>query len=85
LVIGARYHGDLAKRAPNSMKPLPLSKLGPASQPKPWVERAWGECAFPVDSADGILSCCGPIPEGAKRPYCDFHLDLTGTGRVAAA
>jgi hypothetical protein len=84
-VIGARYHDNRSKRAPDSKKPLPAPKLGPASQPRPWTERGRAECAFPVDSPNGVLSCCGPIPEGARRPYCDFHLTLTGTGHVAAA
>lgn len=50
------------------------------SSPKPWLERAFGECAWPVggEGADTI-SCCLPAMLG--RPYCPAHWELrTGEG-----
>jgi hypothetical protein len=68
------------KAAPTPWKPtrpLPPDQLGPHAKPRLWTDREPGECAFPVESPDGLLACCGPIPLGARRPYCPFHLSLT--------
>lgn len=69
------------KAAPSPWKParpIPkLDQLGPHAKPRFWIDREPGECAFPVESPDGLLACCGPIPLGARRPYCRFHLSLT--------
>ena len=45
----------------------------PGSSPKPWLERRFGECAWPVggEGAD-TLSCCQP----AEGQYCRSHLAL---------
>lgn len=45
-----------------------------ASQAKPWLERKFGECAYPIsgEGAD-VLSCCQPAqPNG----YCKAHAAL---------
>lgn len=44
----------------------------PGVDPKPWLERAFGECAFVVggDGADA-LSCCAKVKSGT--PYCAPH------------
>jgi hypothetical protein len=53
----------------NTLQPLP------GSSPRPWVLRAFGECAFPVAGyGEGTLSCCDPVEPG--RPYCLGHCEL---------
>lgn len=75
-----RYASKPAK-ARRTSKPLPknVGKLGPLSDPKPWSEREFGDCAFPIEGEDGLLCCGGPIPPGARRPYCLHHLAATVT------
>jgi hypothetical protein len=69
------------KACPSTVKPraaMPLLKLGPQSDPKPWLDRAFRDCAFPVgQDGDDMIVCGGPIPPGARRPYCLHHLALT--------
>lgn len=43
----------------------------PGSSPRPWETRRFGECAYPIDSDEGLLSCCLKV-EGEKR-YCKAH------------
>lgn len=45
------------------------------SRPRPWMERGFGQCAWPV-SGDGaaVLSCCAPCT-GLRR-YCDPHFEV---------
>ena len=35
---------------------------------KPWIERKFGECAFPIGSGEDLLSCCAPTEDG--QSYC---------------
>lgn len=52
------------------------------SSPRPWIARAFGECAWPVggEGAD-TLSCCLPSP---GTTYCREHAELaTNTARRA--
>jgi GcrA cell cycle regulator len=49
------------------------------SNPRPWTEREWGECAWPVDGgADVQLSCCEP---GFAKGWCKSHFRI---GTVSA-
>jgi hypothetical protein len=42
------------------------------SQPRPWLTRGHGECAFPSDGEGAdTLSCCKPCDGGT--PYCAVH------------
>jgi GcrA cell cycle regulator len=57
------------------MAPQPPStpgKLLDVTAAKPWTQRAFGECAYPV-SGEGAetFSCCLPAPAGAT--YCAGH------------
>lgn len=36
------------------------------SHSKPWTERKFGECAFPIGEGADLLSCCAPT----ERTYC---------------
>lgn len=58
------------------------------STARPWLEREFGQCAFPVcgDGAD-VWSCCGPVTSGS---YCDGHKAVMfrvseGEGQARAA
>jgi hypothetical protein len=63
---------------PPSAPMPPLNKLGPDSAPKPWAAREWRECAFAVgEDSEGLIACCGPVAQAARRPYCPFHQALT--------
>jgi GcrA cell cycle regulator len=40
--------------------------------PRPWLTRAFGECAFPVGGeGEALLSCCAPARRGGA--YCPAH------------
>lgn len=42
---------------------------------KPWLERAFGECAFPaIGEGSDVRSCCAPV-DGSSR-YCADHRAL---------
>jgi hypothetical protein len=44
----------------------------PGTEPRPWLSREAGECAFPVGGdGEAVLSCCGPA-EG-RSAYCAAH------------
>ena len=48
----------------------------PGSTPRPWTQRAYGECCFPVDGdrAD-TRSCCLPTAKPTGL-YCDGHVAI---------
>jgi GcrA cell cycle regulator len=68
-VRGGRTAARALRPSPPRLAPSP----GPVadSAPRPWLERAPGQCAFPV-SGDGeaVMSCCAP---SGLRPYCPAH------------
>jgi hypothetical protein len=83
-VFGGRHKATPTTYQPR--KPPPVLELGPESNPKPLVEREWGDCAFPVGEDDaGMLICGGPVPTGARRPYCRHHAALTVSKDAAHA
>lgn len=44
----------------------------PETTPRPWLTRAFGECAFPVgEHAEGLLSCCATAKP--RSAYCPAH------------
>jgi len=56
----------------------------PGSQPRPWLSRNFGECAFPVDGeSDRTVSCCGPVQ--ANSAYCPAHHGVVFRPRSAGA
>lgn len=58
--------------APVVYAPVPISGALAGSSPRPWeTRRRVGECAWPIDSDDGVLSCC--LPVWTERPYCKGH------------
>lgn len=56
-------------------QPLPkLRELAPTVEPRHWMTRRIGECAFPIERDGETLSCCAPV--GHDNPtwaYCKPH------------
>lgn len=50
----------------------------PGSNPKPWTERRFGECNWPIGEG---LSCCEPVH---KRGWCTAHFER-GTQPMASS
>ena len=71
-----------ALRPPRPDVPLPPDRVLPATSPRPWMERAPCQCAFPV-SGDGeaVMSCCAP---SGLRSYCPAHTAAMYVRRSAA-
>ena len=65
-----------ATRLP-AFRARPLPPAPPASiarAPRPWLTRAAGECAFPIDGEGWTTrACCNPC---GQRDYCAAHLAL---------
>jgi GcrA cell cycle regulator len=53
-----------------------------ACEPRPWLERAPGQCAFPVSGeGEAVMSCCGP---SGLKSYCPGHTAAMYVRRSAA-
>lgn len=68
-----RVSSDMRRlyQLPHSVPLEPARQIETGVEPKPWMERAFGECSWPV-SGEGAdtLSCCAPI---AKGSWCKAH------------
>jgi len=55
--------------------PTPLKAAAPPpGTARPWPTRLTGECAWPIDGADGeTLSCCAATGSDQPFGYCAFH------------
>lgn len=62
---------------PKPRPPPPKSAAMIAQNPRPWITRAFGECAYPHDG-DGAdtRSCCNPC---GTENYCPGHAKLMTT------
>lgn len=62
--------GQAEKHRPPLFAAAPVD----ATHAKPWLERAFGECAYIIagEGADSI-ACCGPAVDAVLRPYCIGH------------
>lgn len=77
-----------APTVPKSRPPRDTPQPSPdiiATHPKPWTERRFGECAYPVsgEGAD-VFSCCEPAPKTARWNYCPAHMRLMTSARTPA-
>jgi len=76
------------REKPRTIRPKPVygEVSGPvlvdATNAKPWLQRAFGECAYIVagEGADSF-SCCAPVSGG---PYCAGHRAIMYAGPGAA-
>jgi hypothetical protein len=66
-----RLHLERAEAA----KPI----LADVSFARPWMERANGQCAFPLGERGSVMSCCFPTDE----TYCAAHRQAMGGLRKA--
>jgi hypothetical protein len=73
---------------PKATKVAPVRTPAMPVNPKPWMQRAYGQCAFPLE-ADGspalkkdsevVLSCCDPVhvhPRRGAQAYCLAHCEV---------
>lgn len=50
--------------------------------PKPWLDRLAGECAFPVEGdGEAVISCCAP---SGGQVYCQAHVAVLYVQRTEA-
>jgi hypothetical protein len=85
------YASVSAAAAARKGTPLgPRAKRGPAEDPaiipdyaRPWLSRAFGECAYPYGPRYQIHSCCKPVFGLSK--WCEAHHALCTVERRAAA
>lgn len=65
----------IVRRASLPAQPLPKDLPFDHTKARPWLTRAFGECAYPV-SGEGAdtLSCC--LPTGGPAAYCAAHRKL---------
>lgn len=69
-----------AIRAARPSPAMPTLALVDGAAPKPWTERRWGECAWPVDGEGAdTRSCCAPSePSENGAQYCAAHWTIRG-------
>jgi hypothetical protein len=53
--------------------------VAPGSKPRDWMTRRYGECAFPIETPEGLLSCCLPTLDGSS--YCSVHHRVVYIGK----
>lgn len=78
----------VAQQDQRRIRPVPLDnptekwfreRIPTVSEPKPWLEREFGECAFPVETDGNTQSCCKPVSwrtvhgKVVVRNYCEDH------------
>lgn len=77
---GGRRHRSARPAAPKGA--ALADRMGPlcGSTPRPWLQRRFGECCFPVSgSGSDTLSCCLPTAHSGGL-YCAGHLTILRGG-----
>jgi GcrA cell cycle regulator len=64
-----KMNAEPAKPRPPKVKAVPLAAIE-SPNARPWMERGFGECAWPLGEAGSIMSCCNPVSRGS---YCEGH------------
>lgn len=71
---GAMSQAAAAARKRALARPIPFEDtplLVDVTLARPWIDRAFGQCAYPVSGQGAdTWSCCAPVDVGA---YCDAH------------
>ena len=63
---------DKGLPAPTFSTPARFVDPAIAEAPRPWMTRAFEECAYPVDGeGEAVRSCCNPVEAGSV--YCSLH------------
>lgn len=76
--------GPVRRPRPTADLPLPvLREVQTGFQPKPWLERRFGECAYPIGEpiGPGLQLCCAAPTGGAT--YCPPHRELMAQANSA--
>jgi hypothetical protein len=65
----------LAPKTAREAEAVPASHALPGTVPRPWTEREFGECSWPVDGHGEVqLSCCARVVVG--RSWCERHMEI---------
>jgi len=67
--IVSRMNAEPAKPRPPKVEAVPLAAIE-SPNARPWMEREFGQCAWPLGEAGAIMSCCNPVSRGS---YCEGH------------
>lgn len=69
------------KRRSKPMRPEPTPVI--TAHARPWTERGFGQCAYPlVAKGADTASCCAPVWKAT--PYCPAHFNAVYDARRAA-
>jgi GcrA cell cycle regulator len=77
--IVSRMNAEPAKPRPPKVEAVPLAAIE-SPNARPWMEREFGQCAWPLGEAGAIMSCCNPVSRGS---WCEGHaaVGYLGLGR----
>jgi len=64
-----KMNAEPAKPRPPKVEAVPLAAIE-SPNARPWMEREFGQCAWPLGEAGAIMSCCNPVARGS---YCEGH------------
>jgi hypothetical protein len=67
--IVSRMNAEPAKPRPPKVEAVPLAAIE-SPNARPWMEREFGQCAWPLGEAGAIMSCCNPVARGS---WCEGH------------
>lgn len=65
-------------RVARPVAPKPVKLIADVSNARPWLERTFGQCAFPLGEKGAVQSCCAPTEE----TYCVAHRQIMGGKRI---
>lgn len=64
-----KINAEPAKPRPPKVEAVPLAAIA-SPNARPWMEREFGQCAWPLGDAGAIMSCCNPV---TRAGYCEGH------------
>jgi GcrA cell cycle regulator len=73
-----KMNAEPAKPRPPKVKAVPLAAIV-SPNARPWMEREFGQCAWPLGEAGAIMSCCNPVARGS---YCGAHARVAYDDRI---
>jgi GcrA cell cycle regulator len=77
--IVSRMNAEPAKPRPPKVEAVPLAAIE-SPNARPWMEREFGQCAWPLGEAGAIMSCCNPVSRGS---WCEGHAAVGRDGQGA--
>lgn len=73
-----KMNAEPAKPRPPKVEAVPLAAIE-SPNARPWMEREFGQCAWPLGEAGAIMSCCNPVTRGS---WCEGHAAVGYETRV---